>query len=326
VLRNGSLPYSDETINKVPGAKEAEVAFKRDSPIVLYIGALELLVCGACAHTAALMYRRRRHALQHPADSTGKERQGYIKVELEKDAGLEERQLYGLGFRPSSDGLECLLVEGIRSGSLLDQWNRRTLEPSPEDLMEDVLGDGPAAGPAQHEDRDTVKAGDSEVVAAEVAKAHSGLRQVFPGAAIVAVNEVAADVGMMQLQLMKPKVTLWVRSDVRHPSQITSEVWQASEFEQPTGFSNAAPGGTATVPNELGVATAPSAPEPTFLGRSSGPAAETGGAAQAFFGKPSGLVGPRVACMSFEDEDAQILLRWTSAPSSLVGSRCFPLC
>mmetsp|Transcript_35714 Transcript_35714/g.65525 ORF Transcript_35714/g.65525 Transcript_35714/m.65525 type:complete len:205 (-) Transcript_35714:428-1042(-) len=40
--------------------------FHRDSPIVLFMAVVEILACGACATTAASMYRRRRHQVQQP--------------------------------------------------------------------------------------------------------------------------------------------------------------------------------------------------------------------------------------------------------------------
>merc|ERR1719203_1473431 len=120
VVRNSQ--YNSRETRWQKGMTPAEFddqEFKRDAPIVLYLGAVELLICGACAQTAAAMYTRRKHALRHPRDSKGRERRRYIKVHLEKTPGLGDKQLYGIGFRSSSDGLECLLIEDIRLGSLL---------------------------------------------------------------------------------------------------------------------------------------------------------------------------------------------------------------
>merc|ERR1719330_2014363 len=143
IVRGGALEgdrgYS-AGLSKEQERARKENEFQRDKPVVLYIAGFELLVCGACAHTAAMMYKRPRHALRHPSDSTGRERQLYTKVHLEKSAGMEDRQLFGLGFRPSSDGLECLIIETIRRGTLLDKWNQRTSDPTPEALVEEALG------------------------------------------------------------------------------------------------------------------------------------------------------------------------------------------
>ncbi|CAK0805113.1 unnamed protein product, partial [Prorocentrum cordatum] len=75
-----------------------------------------------------------RHSVRHPADAPEKERNMYTKVQLEKEAGKEASQLYGLGFRPSTDGLECLVVEAIRPCSLLDLWINKQANPTAEGL------------------------------------------------------------------------------------------------------------------------------------------------------------------------------------------------
>merc|ERR1719277_484724 len=116
-------PYKPMSVKEIDKQE-----FKRDAPIVLYLGAVELLICGACAQTAATMYTRRKHALRHPRDSTSRERSRYIKVKLKKTPGLGDKQLYGIGYRSSSDGLECLLIEDIRPHSLLDRWNNRSAD------------------------------------------------------------------------------------------------------------------------------------------------------------------------------------------------------
>jgi len=267
-----------------------EEEFARDSPIIMYIACVELLICGACSHTAALMYRRRRHAMRHPADSTGKERQRYIKVELEKDAGLEHRQLYGLGFRPSTDGLECLIVEAVRPGSLLDQWNQRAAGPSTQQLLEEALGDelGEAGG-----EEPAAPAPDAEAAPPEPAPSQT----VLAGAAVVAVNDVAADVGLMQLQLMRPKVTLWLRAELPHPSQLESDVLALG----PLGPAPP-PGSEPTAPPAFAAA-----PAPTFLGRPE-PGAGAGGG---FGAAVVAATAPRCACLALEDEEQQILTRWT---------------
>ena len=59
------------------------------------------------------------------------------------------------------------------------------------------------------------------------------VQRVHPFAALVAVNDAHADVGMMQLQLMKPKVTLWLQNEVSHASQLERQGCCA-ELLQPT--------------------------------------------------------------------------------------------
>lgn len=277
VLITGILLFRKPSSRDVETLTEAEI-FKRDAPLILYIAAIEVLICGACAHTAAVMYKRRVHALKHPSEADEKERERYIKVDLEKEPGKENRQLYGLSFRPSSDGLECLLVEAVRPGSLLDKWNsKREEEPIPEEIAEAALGDAmePTA-PGTSTDSGRKRT----------------CRRVQYGAAVVAVNDASGDIGMMQLQLTKPKVTMWVRPDVLDvlaPSG-SSEA-EAIAFD--AGNEPAPPGDTAEA-----------VPEPTCLGR---PEEEgwglTGpGAAEA--------AGPRCACVGVEDEEPQILVRW----------------
>lgn len=315
--------------------------FKRDAPMVLYLGALELLVCGSCAHTAAVMYRRRRHALKHPADSVEAERRDYVKVHLEKECGLEDQQLHGLGFRASSDGLECLHVEAVRPGSLLDKWNRKALGPTPEALVGSALDgdDDDVVPPGAGERNRAGEAQNGETSTANGDGFPSAVRRplwVSPRAAVVAVNDVTADVGMMQLQLMKPAVTLWVRPEMGlmqdHAGQFREHVF-ASPFHPdlsdaagvngsaapgalapPAGAS--APGAAMAVGAGRPISHAGPEPTPTNYGASSElagqegafPAADHGGEAE-----PEGgdRTQPKCACLALEDEEPQILMRWT---------------
>mmetsp|Transcript_44920 Transcript_44920/g.103826 ORF Transcript_44920/g.103826 Transcript_44920/m.103826 type:complete len:635 (-) Transcript_44920:70-1974(-) len=272
VVRNRSMP-GDTDFHQLTEAQQ----FSRDSPVVLYIAAVELLVCGACSHTAAQMYRRRRHAVRHPADSQGRERQTYVKVELQKEPGLEHRQLFGLSFRPSTDGLECLRVESVRSGSLLDSWNQRVLAPTPEELMEEALGNGLEDG-------------------SQACPVGQALQQVRPGAAIVAINDAAADVGLMQLQLTQPKVTLWVQAELAHPSQLEADLL-AQLQPQP-----AVPVTSAAAAEANGTGSSPS---------TAVPAANTLGILQVEAVAAAVADGPKCACIAMEDEEQQILTRWT---------------
>ncbi|CAE8621703.1 unnamed protein product, partial [Polarella glacialis] len=109
-------------------------------------------------------------------------------------------------------------------------------------------------------------------------------RKVLPGFAVVAVNNVTGDVGLMQQQLLKPQVTLWVRVELLHPSQIYAEMYgpEAEQVHELDG--HATPG----VPGEV-----------TF--------------GNATIGQPAriGPPAPRCACIAMEDEEAQILTRWT---------------
>jgi len=106
---------------------------------------------------------------------------------------------------------------------------------------------------------------------------------VHAGAAIVAVNGVHADVGMMQVELTKAEVTLWLRSEVYHPSQLESEV-----------LSESYPGGLdGQQQDEL--------PQPNTYG------VPNAGAQEAAMITVS---GPRCACVRFEDEEPEILTRW----------------
>uniref|UniRef100_A0A7S2ICW5 Uncharacterized protein n=1 Tax=Zooxanthella nutricula TaxID=1333877 RepID=A0A7S2ICW5_9DINO len=298
VLRNGNIDTTAEDWAKYMTREQAEhEEFQRDAPLVLYLAAVELLICGACAQTAATMYTRRRHALRHPKEGTEKEKARYIQVRLEKDPHRRGAQLYGLGFRPSSDGLECLLVEDIRPGSLLDLWNQRALRGRGQlqDMAEEVIG---AAG-----GDDAANGQDATVPAARPPE------RVHPGAAIVAVNHVTADVGMMQLELTKAEVTLWVRSEVYHPSQLESEVLAEPDAIVVPGNGNVEP----CPPSELqvqqsqpGAGAGPcGGPGPTFLGR---PAFDPEAVAPIV--EPDANSGPRCACVLLEDEEPQILVRW----------------
>jgi len=264
--------------------------FRRDSPVVLYIGAIEILICGACAHTAARMYQRRRHAQTHPAEASDRERQLYIKVQLDKTIGFAQ-QLYGVGFRTSSDGLECLLIEAIRPGSFLHEWNRNCEQLSPEELVEEALGD--LGDPCSDTSTQTAPP-----------PSRSPMQQVQPGAAIVAVNDVTADVGMMQAQLMKSQVTIWVRPDVVHPSQLTHELLapvprssegpRRSPEETPVSSIGAADGNTAATIGHATDIEVQHPNVPTVLPATLGP------------------IGPSCACLALEDEAPQILTRWVT--------------
>ncbi|CAE7393823.1 unnamed protein product [Symbiodinium microadriaticum] len=244
--------------------------FQEDSPLVLYLATVEMLICGSCAATAAAMYSRQGHQLRHPAEH--EQSALFTKVELCKDPGFEDCQLYGLGFRPSSDGLECLVVEDIRRDSLLDRWNHRSHDLSPEELVEQALGEEVAA-----------VAGEGFSAPSPRPGAGRPLPKVALGSAIVAVNDVYADVGLMQQQLFKPRVTLWVRreDDGLHPSELDAGVFGAE------------------VPP---VATGPV----STLG-----AVEVEEGAPAGGLRPASSAAPRVACLAMEDEEAQILTRWT---------------
>jgi len=270
--------------------------FKRDSPLILYTGAIEIMICGACAHTAACMYKRRRYALRHPSESTGGESKSYTKIHLEKEAGMEERQL----FRPSSDGLECLVVEAVRPKSCLDTWNKRANDPSPEELVEEALGNGSVSSEGAATSEPPPEGSQPREIP-----------QVWLGSAVVAVNDVAGDVGMMQVQLTKPKVTLWVlHQTAMHPSQLDAEMF--AEPYPGSGFGGGVappPGRTILDARDGGGQPAdprPGQPGPTFFGQ-----ATDGGFSNS---SPTGTVpaaGPRCACLAFEDEEPQILTRWT---------------
>eukprot|EP00927_Polykrikos_kofoidii_P052244 TRINITY_DN46023_c0_g1_i1.p1 TRINITY_DN46023_c0_g1~~TRINITY_DN46023_c0_g1_i1.p1 ORF type:complete len:691 (-),score=129.32 TRINITY_DN46023_c0_g1_i1:166-2238(-) len=314
VLRETSFDKNGSEADSLGGNYD-RIQFWRDSPMILYLAAIEVLICGACAHTASTMYRRRRHALRHPRDYSAEEQRRYVQVHLEKDAGFEDRQLYGLGFRPSTDGLECLVVEVVRYGSLLEQWNNRVIPASPQELVEQALGDDVEAG-SGGDNREFKAEGRASPIAST--GQHAKVRSFN---AIVAVNDVAADVGMMQLQLMKPKVTLWVRSEMSHASQIDESTFFADEpaqevsqgAEQPTAF--AAPGAQGASPAVAG---------PTSFGKTEledSPWNETG-----FKSSISDNHGdeehssphevpnnpnPLCACVGLEDEEPQVLTRWT---------------
>ena len=44
---------------------------------MLYLGTVELLICGSCAVTAAAMYQRRGYQLEHPENAARR----YVKAE-----------------------------------------------------------------------------------------------------------------------------------------------------------------------------------------------------------------------------------------------------
>ncbi|CAE7422566.1 unnamed protein product [Symbiodinium sp. CCMP2456] len=211
---------------------------------VLYLATVEMLICGSCAATAAAMYSRQGHQLRHPAEHEH-EPSLFTKVELRKDPGFEEWgrpdgpgeresglrfparedcQLYGLGFRPSSDGLECLVVEDIRRDSLLDRWNHRSHDLSPEELVEQAMitSHGPFPG--------REKFGEAEGGIADGAGG-AGLCDRGCERRVTRHSERGryADVGLMQQQLFKPQVTLWVRreDDGLHPSELDAGVFGA---------------------------------------------------------------------------------------------------
>jgi hypothetical protein len=305
--------------------------FRRDSPIVLFMAALEMLACGACALTAAAMYRRRRHRLVHPAESDEKVREMYIQVELAKELTSEDPQIYGVSFRPSTDGLECLLIESIRWGSLLDKWNRKKLEPSPEELVEEALGSPTnSTSVSDHlpaEDRLGFEGGDdaggraAEAVAAQDAVADivtessssrppsSQHRQVETGSAIVAVNDVSGDVGMMQMQLLKPKVTLWVRAELSHASKF-EESLALPDSDAPPATSSTNTGNGATAPNTLGnPVDGIISPDRGTNGSMTTPSS-IGLSILRIVGLNVTQRGPCCACVALEDEEPQILTRW----------------
>lgn len=288
--------------------------FRRDSPIVLYMAAIELLACGACALTAASMYKRRRHQIVHPAESDEKAKRSYLEVHLSKEACAEEMPTYGIGFRPSSDGLECLLIESIRWGSLLDQWNRRQLAPTAEELVEEALEMG-----VPGETGGSVVVGGPGVITRRY-------QQVDIGAVVVAVNDVSGDVGMMQLQLLKPRVTLWIRDMFSHASQFEDNVAPVAEPPEAARASETEDrGDSATGSSEvIGRPAADSSlrgagsAEATESQQSSGSGAPSVVRQNPFpiFGLAQlmGLVtppkGPSCACVALEDEEPQILTRW----------------
>jgi len=115
---------------------------------------------------------------------------------------------------------------------------------------------------------------------------------------------VHADVGLMQAELTKAKVTLWVRTEVFHASQLESDM--LAEHELPAGAASGRP-----VPATFGAADAEAELE-----------APPAGAAFGFSGRPGeegsdgalvcaeAVGGPRCAVLAFEDEEAQIVMRW----------------
>ncbi|CAK9028200.1 unnamed protein product [Durusdinium trenchii] len=240
--------------------------FKEDSPLVLYLATVEMLICGSCAVTAAAMYQRRGYQMEHPENKP----QQYMKVELSKKEG----ELYGLGFRPSSDGLECLVVEDVRGA--LQRWNRRALEPSPEELVEEALEEvGPDTKPKP---------------------------QVSLGSTIVAVNEVYADVGLMQQQLLsKSQVTLWLTESRDHPSDFESSVFAGNGFSERTAEGSVEAETVGAQAEQVGTADADDADD-----------ADADGSKAAKIAASSAPVerGPRFACVAMEDEEPQILTSW----------------
>ncbi|CAE7550364.1 unnamed protein product [Symbiodinium sp. CCMP2592] len=266
LVRSGEAEDLDPRAGPQATEEYERLRFKEDSPLVLYLATVEMLICGSCAATAAAMYSRQGHQLRHPAEQ--EQSALFTKVELCKDPGLEDCQLYGLGFRPSSDGLECLVVEDIRRGSLLDRWNHRSHDLSPEELVEQALGEEHAGG--------------GEGASPQTRRATPA--KVALGSAVVAVNDVYADVGLMQQQLTKPHVTLWVRreDDGLHPSELDAGVFGA---EVPPVATTAGPVSTlGAVEEGIGF--------PVWCGA----------------GASASDVG---ACLAMEDEEAQILMRWT---------------
>merc|ERR1712137_168475 len=77
-------------------------------------------------------------------------------------------------------------------------------ERSTEQLMEEAWGDS-ADVPSSHVEVGSL--GDAAIHDTSSCKIHLGDR-------IVAVNHVSANTGSMQVELLQPKVTLWVLRDV----------------------------------------------------------------------------------------------------------------
>lgn len=271
--------WSDEEWN--------EAQFLRDAPLLMYVGACELLICGACAQTAANLYTRRRHALKHPQEFEEEHKKKYVKIDLKKDRYRNESQLYGLGFRVSTDGLEVLIVDDIRTGSLLDLWNKKHTR-SRNTASSSGAGEGGM----------TENASASEVV--------------FRGAAVVAVNNVSADIGMMQVELMKPSVSLWVRSEMFHASQLEDEVLADDPepaLEDNSQEQNA--GGQKIGKPTQGLPSLEDGederPGPTFGEECEDPSANE---VIGLHSEVEATAGPRCACLAYEDEEPQILTRW----------------
>jgi hypothetical protein len=174
------LLLTEDTMDDVEEVDEwSEEDFARFQPLVLVLAFFEVLACAACASTAETMYKQPRHSLRHPESEASK----YVKVELNKDG----EDLFGICFRPSTDGLECLFVEAVKRGAL-ERWNEasRALSGDPESESS------------------------SSTVPPKTAP------QVRPGSSIVAVNEVHGDIGLMQVQLSQPRATLWICDKLFH--------------------------------------------------------------------------------------------------------------
>lgn len=265
-------------------ARESEMAHSEDgftdgpsgSGLMLLLSATMIGTCAACAKTAAQMYSDWAHTMQHPKDAPAAMRRHYLKV----DISMEDRRqrLVGLLFRPSTDGLECLLVEHVKLFSPLSAWNHdaaRKATAAAFAALQAVPTGGQEGG------------GDEEAPRPEPQR----LLQIRPGSTVVAVNDAHGDVGLMQLKLTEPVVTLWVRQCMPHAS--VDDVFIEEEEEQTA--SQPGQGQEAISNGEAGVVQG-----------------EVIGA-----GAPANLEVPagssecqQVAVVGFEDEAPQVLVRW----------------
>lgn len=122
----------------------------------------------------------------------------------------------------------------------------------------------------------------------------------------MAVNDVSGDVGLMELQLTRPKVTLWIRPDIAaaHWRQLDEQLLAEPPPPTPTAAS-----GTTGISAGAGPVNQ----------RSLEPAAECVGHVVAddpeageHAGDSPHLAGPRCACVGLEDEEPQMFVRWTA--------------
>lgn len=289
-----------------------EQEFQRNVSIALYLAVLEILACGASASTAAALYSRRRLARKHPTENEA-ERNRYIEVKLQK-AGTDTAPTYGLGFRPSSDAAEVLIVEHIRPDSAMDKWNKSSrLRTTPTDTAQPnaphFVGNSDETEEQGAEDGSSAVTPDTGSTEARQAQ---GVEQdleggqdtpevrtqrypkVFPGCSLVAVNDVFADVGMMQLQLLQPSVTLWFRKDIEiAPVFLTNPDYQEYQEQQQQQMQGGRPGNDGR-------------PNPDTIGRVQVVAIAPG--ILSIVTTP--LPEPKCACVALEDEEQQTLTRW----------------
>jgi len=259
--------------------------YTRNLPLILYATILEILICGASARTAALLYRQRRHVVKHPNEINSNV---YVRVGPVTRTNL--RTSWGFTYRPSNDGLEALIVEDVYTNSTVSIWNSQLNEERARDLENKV---GKAILSHSNELKEAREFGlevenkenipnksnkyDDDLVEVDLRVKAGQPDEIQPkekvrlysGYAIIAVNDVHGDVGLMQQELLTADtVTLYCHCHLADPTlDERDEIYD--ENVNPVSL-----GATTVVPST------------------------------------TGEVNHKVSCAGLEDEEPQMMLRW----------------